>query len=264
MGVSRRSMIAGGVGAVGGAAVGVAAEGAPKLFGPHRLPIDGGYAPAGNPDVYSARGSVRCVYHVPTTEKLVALTFDDGPMPDWTPRVLATLREVDAPATFFLIGEHLRAYPQLAKGGLYDGHEVGNHTWTHDDLAMMDRDAARTEMRRCHDQIVQTLGRAPKIMRPPWGHMAGSTLIAADELGYDVILWSQRMPENEYVHNPSGIVDRTVRDVRPGAIILAHDTGPSDRLVTIANLAGIVNGLRAAGYKLVTVSQLLASAPAPV
>jgi peptidoglycan/xylan/chitin deacetylase (PgdA/CDA1 family) len=233
---------------------GAAAAVAPTALA-DRLPIDGGYAPAGNPASWTLRGQIRSVWHVPTTERAVALTFDDGPLPNWTPRVLDTLAELAAPATFFLVGRHLRANRSLAR---YDGHEVANHTWSHADLARLDERAALDEVRRCHDEIGSVLGRAPSFLRPPWGHVGGSTLLAADSLAYDMIFWSQRMPENEYRADPGSIVARVVRDVRPGAILLAHDVGSPDRLITIDNLKGIVQSLRLNGFRLVTVSELLA------
>jgi peptidoglycan/xylan/chitin deacetylase (PgdA/CDA1 family) len=234
---------------------GSAAAAAPSAFS-RRLPIDGGYAPAGNPASWTLRGQIRTVWHVPTTERVVALTFDDGPEPNWTPRVLEVLAEMEAPATFFLVGQNLRAHKELAH---YDGHEVANHTWSHADLARLDQKAALDEVRRCHDEIISVVGRVPRFLRPPWGHVGGTTLLAADSLDYDIIFWSQRMPENEYRVNPSAITARVVGEARPGAILLAHDVGSPDRLITIDNLRDIVQSLRLKGLRLVTVSELLAS-----
>lgn len=226
-------------------------------FKARRLPIDGGYAAAGNPPTWTPKGQVRTIWHGPASSGAVALTFDDGPMPDWTPRVLDTLADLAAPATFFLVGSHLRDHADLAR---YDGHEVANHTWSHADLAELDGKGALDELRRCHEEITSKLGRAPRLLRPPWGHIGGSTLLAADAFDYDIVIWSQRMPENEYHQNPDGIVARVVGDARAGSILLAHDTGPADRLITVDHLRGIVEGLRAKGLRLVTVSELLAAA----
>jgi peptidoglycan/xylan/chitin deacetylase (PgdA/CDA1 family) len=234
---------------------GAGATAAPSAFS-KRLPLDGGYAPAGNAPGWTLRGQIRTVWHMPTTAPVVALTFDDGPQPNWTPRVLDILDEVAAKATFFLVGQNLRAYRSLAR---YDRHEVGNHTWSHADLARLDERAALNEVRRCHDEIGSVLGRTPKFLRPPWGHLGGSTLLAADSLDLDLIMWSQRMPENEYRVNPGSMAARVVGEARPGAILLAHDVGNPDRLITIGNLKDIVQGLRLKGLELVTVSELLAT-----
>ncbi|GAA2401914.1 hypothetical protein Cme02nite_57840 [Catellatospora methionotrophica] len=255
--VSRRDMVrmlaAGGV----GAAAAVAVPKVRALFGPDRLPIDGGYAPAGN-ELGWHKGAVRVLWHVTTDRRQIALTFDDGPEPEWTPRVLDALDELGAKATFFVVGERLVRNATLVKGR-YARHEVGNHTWAHKDLAQRDEKAVRDQLRRCHDAIGEHVGRAPTLLRPPWGHLAGTTLTVAEEFGYDVVMWSQRMRENLFVDHPEGIVADTAEQARPGAIVLAHDTGPDDRLVCIANLKGIVTELRTRGYELVTVSELLAA-----
>jgi peptidoglycan/xylan/chitin deacetylase (PgdA/CDA1 family) len=259
--MSRRRLLAGGAIAVGGTAL--AGTAAARLLDPDRLPLDGGYAPAGNALGWTARGGVRCVWHVPTNAPVVALTFDDGPLPDWTPRVLDILDRLAVPATFFLVGERVRRHPELVAAGRYDAHEVGNHTWSHADLGRLDAGEVLSQLRTAHEEIVTRLGRVPRLMRPPWGHLGGSTLIAADLLGYDVVLWSQPMPERQYAGDPDGFVRRVVADARPGSILLAHDVGDPHRLITVDNLAEIVGGLRAKGLRLVTFSELLASAAAP-
>lgn len=260
MSVSRRTMLAGGTVAAGVTAV--AATAGRRALSPHRLPLDGGYAPAGNSLDWSNRGSIRCFWHVETEAPLVALTFDDGPMPEWTPQVLDTLGKLDAPATFFLVGKHLRDHAGVVGPGGYDGHDIGNHTWSHADLAQLDADGVLRELQAAHDEIVLRLGREPRLMRPPWGHVGGTTLIAADHFGYDIAMWSQPVPEKQYAGDPDGFVQRVVADARPGSIILAHDVGAKSRLLVVRNLAAIVQGLRAKGLRPVTLSELLASAHA--
>lgn len=258
MNVSRRRLLRGGVVAAAGAAIGVAASKLPDLFAPERLPIDGGYAPAGNPSGWSGRGGLRTIWHVPTTKPWVALTFDDGPEPDWTPRVLDTLDRLKADATFFVVGDRLLRHADLIRGR-YDRHEVGNHTFSHRDLAKRDDAAVRDQLSRCHDAIIKVVGRTPTLMRPPWGHLGGTTLTVADEFGYDVVMWSYVMPEKQHKSRPAGIVDDVVKNARPGSILLAHDVGKRSRLVVIDSLEAMITGLRAKGLELVTVSQLLSA-----
>src|SRR6266508_4305590 len=105
------------------------------------------------------------------------------------------------------------------------------------------------------------------LLRPPWGHLGGSTLLAADSLGYDLVLWSHQMHEQMYRDNPTGQVRDIVGRVTPGAIVLAHDVGSPERLVALRQLGAMFSGLRARGYRFVTVSELMAigkPAPAPV
>jgi peptidoglycan/xylan/chitin deacetylase (PgdA/CDA1 family) len=260
--VSRRGLLRGGLAAVAGVAVGATATQVPHWLRPDRLPIDGGYAPAGNASSWSPRGGVRTIWHVPTAKPWVALTFDDGPEPNWTSHVLDTLDGLHATATFFLVGERLLRNASLIRGR-YDRHEVGNHTFTHCDLAQRDEAAVRDQLRRCHEAIERVIGRKPTLMRPPWGHLGGTTLTVADEFDYDVVMWSYVMPEPRFESHPPGIVNDIATAARPGSILLAHDVGKPDRLVTIDNLTGIVTALRAKGLELVTVSQLLSAQTAP-
>jgi peptidoglycan/xylan/chitin deacetylase (PgdA/CDA1 family) len=242
--------------------VGAAAATATEMARPGRLPLDGGYAPAGNPSGWSQRGGLRTFWHIPTDKPWVALTFDDGPEPNWTPRVLDTLEKLEAPATFFVVGDRLARNAHLVRGR-YERHEVANHTWTHQDLARLGEAPVRDELARCHDAIVKVTGLSPKLMRPPWGHLGGSTLTVADEFGYDLAMWSYVMPEKRFEADPEGIVGHVVAAARPGLILLAHDTGDNRRLVVLNRLDKIVAGLRAKGLELVTVSQLLTAAASP-
>jgi peptidoglycan/xylan/chitin deacetylase (PgdA/CDA1 family) len=201
---------------------------------------------------------VETVWHAEVDSPLVALTFDDGPQPQWTPMVLDELDRVDAPATFFMIGEHLRANRGLVAGRL-DRHEVGNHTWSHPDLAELDHRQVHDQLRRAEDEIVAATGTRPRVMRPPWGHLGGSTLLAANAMRYDVILWSQQMSPRTYGRDTAAQVANLVQGVRPGSIILAHDVGDPARLPGLRGVGDLVTGLRAAGLRLVTVSELMAA-----
>ncbi len=263
VGIDRRAVLRGSALTVAGVAAGIGASRVPRWLGPDRQPISGGYAPAADRSITGARGVARVIWHVPTDQRLVALTFDDGPGPDYTPRVLDALDAADAPATFFMVGERLAAHHRLVDGRL-DRHEVGNHTWSHAELAQLDYPAAYAQLRRTHDAIGRYLGRVPTLLRPPWGHLGGSALLAADALGYEVVLWSLEMHEAKYAGNPAGQVADIARSAAPGAIVLAHDYGNTQRLVTVDHLGALVGAIRARGYTLVTVSQLLAAAAAPV
>lgn len=255
--VARRSLVRGGLALAAGMAVGAGLTRLPAIVRPDRLPLDEGYAPAGN--LTGPGGQLRTVWRVGTDRPWVALTFDDGPEPAWTPRVLDTLDRLRVPATFYLVGERLRRHAGLVRGR-YDRHEVGNHTWDHSDLARLDARAVRDQLARCHDTIEREAGRAPVGMRPPWGHVGGTTLTVAAEFGYDVVMWSYVMPERRFEKHPAGIVADVAAGATPGSILLAHDVGRASRLVVIDNLEAIVNAVRAKGLELVTVSQLLSAA----
>ncbi len=238
--------------------LGAASSKVPRWFGPDRQPLQGGYAAGSDRNLWPAEGQQGVTWHVSTDQPLVALTFDDGPGPNYTPLVLDTLDKYDAPATFFMVGERLAEHHKLVEGRL-GRHEVGNHTWSHADLSEQDFDGVTRQLKRTHDAIVTYTGRVPRLLRPPWGHLGGSTLLAANALGYDVVLWSYQMHEKRYAQNPQAQISDIVTKSRPGEIILAHDYGDQQRLVALGHLGPMIEGLRARGMKLVTVSELLAA-----
>ncbi len=259
--MSRRAILRGGLLAVGGAATLVASEDVRRAMAPDRLSIDGGYAPTEDHSNLITRGQVTTTFFVQTNEPAVALTFDDGPEPDWTPLVLDQLDAVSASATFFMIGQHLHANAHLVADRM-DRHEIGNHTWNHADLAELDVNSALAQLNRTADEIRSVFGRESTIMRPPWGHMAGSTILAASKLSYDIIVWNQEMHSDTYANDTAGQVARLVEQSQPGDIILAHDVGDPHRLAGLRGISDIVRGLRAKGLEPVTVSHLLSMATA--
>jgi peptidoglycan/xylan/chitin deacetylase (PgdA/CDA1 family) len=248
--------------AAGGAAGTLLGQRAWSASQPRRLPIDGGYAPTEDDSRLINRGQVTTSFFVPTTQPMVALTFDDGPAKNWTPLVLDQLDEVNASATFFLVGEHLRANARIVADRM-ERHEIGNHTWTHADLAELDVNGALTQLARTADEIRTVFGRDTTLMRPPWAHLGGSTVLAASRMNYNIILWSLQMSSDRYAKNTSGQVAAIVSGARPGDIILAHDVGDPRRLAGLRGVADIVRGLRGRGIEPVTVSRLLGvTAPA--
>ena len=258
---SRRAVLRGALLAVAGAGAGaLGASEVPKWCGWNRPPLSGGYAAAADTPSAARHADVTVRYYVETTEPVVAFTFDDGPGPNWTPMVLDALDAARVPATFFMVGRRLREHAGLVRGRLA-AHEVGNHSWSHDDLATLDLPRVRSELTRTHDLIHEVTGRAPTLLRPPYGHLGGSTLLAADSMGYDIVLWSQQMRERAFEDHPEGQVRAIVDAVRPGDIILAHDVGPARRLVALRQLGAMVDGLKARGFRFTTVSGLAGATP---
>jgi peptidoglycan-N-acetylglucosamine deacetylase len=255
--VDRRDLLRGASYAAAGAGAALAGEHARGWLGPDRLPLAGGYAAADDLSAWVRSGQVSTTWYVPTDEPAVALTFDDGPAPDWTPMVLDILDDLAAPATFFMVGSHVRANGHVVTGRL-DRHEVGNHTWGHVDLAALDAQAVRAQLTATHTEIFEATGQDPVLLRPPWGHIGGSTLLAADELHYDVVLWSQQLRPESFPGNVPGQVADIVDHAQPGSIVLAHDVGDPDRLPGLRHIGDIITGLRSRGLRLVTVSELMA------
>lgn len=260
--INRRALLRGGLFAAGGAGAAWAGARVPRLWEPDRLPISGGYAPTEDHVNMIVHGQVNTTFFVPTDEMVVSLTFDDGPAPDWTPMVLDQLDAVDAPATFFMVGENLWRNRHLVADRMAR-HQIGNHTWTHPDLAQQDVSGVLAQLTRTHDQIGEVFGRGPTVMRPPYGHVGGSTLLAASNMGYDVVLWSQEMHPATFHDDTAAQVDDIVRHARPGGIVLIHDVGDPTRLGGLRGIADIVRGLRGRGFRLVTVSELTGLAVRP-
>ena len=255
--VTRRALLRGGLLAAGGAGTALAAGGYVKHWcGWDRPPLGGGYASAADDLGAVAHGGVQIHYFRPTTAKVVALTFDDGPLPEYTPRFLDVLDEAKVPATFFFVGRNLEEHVGLVRDRMAR-HEVGNHSWSHDDLATLDLAGARRELERTHDAIQRHLGRDVTLLRPPYGHLGGSTVLAADALGYDIALWSHQMRERRFADDPGAQARDLIGSMRPGSVVLAHDAGDKRRLVALHALPALIAGLRAEGYTFVTVSELL-------
>ena len=184
----------------------------------------------------------------------VAMTFDDGPHPKLTPRLLDLLKERGIKATFFVIGKCVAEYPDIAKRIVDEGHEIANHTWNHPQLPKLSPTAFAAEITQTNDAIKQATGILPVTMRPPYGAInAGITKRLNEEYGLSVILWSVD-PQDWKIRKADHVSSHIIKNAAPGAIILAHDIHAS----TIDAMPAALDALQAKGYKFVTVSELIA------
>ena len=185
--------------------------------------------------------------------KILALTFDDGPHPQNTPRLLDMLRQRNVKATFFTIGRSVDYNPQIAKRIVTEGHEIGNHTYTHGNLSKMNGQQVRNELDRGRNSIIRATGVTPRIMRPPYGALlTPQRQWVMDNYGYPTILWS--VDPMDWKNRDARIVaNRLISRAHPGAILLAHDLHKS----TIDAMPQTLDTLLAQGYKFVTVSELI-------
>lgn len=203
---------------------------------------------------------------------LVALTFDDGPDPRWTPKILDILKEKKAPATFFVIGENMQARPDLVRRAVAEGHEVGGHTWTHPNIGEIPIAQTDVELNATQRLFEVVTGRAMRLFRPPFfGDAEPSTphevapLVIAQTLGY-LIVGLRIDPDDWQKPPPQTIIDRTLERLdhpgdRPGQVVLLHDAG-GNRANTVQALPGLIDAIRARGYRLVTVGELAGLTPA--
>ena len=194
--------------------------------------------------------------------RAVALTFDDGPGA-WTPRLLDALKAYDARATFFVLGKFVAGQEALLRRIVAEGHELGNHTFTHRDPFTLTDDELRGELRRAQTAIEQAAGVRPRFARPPYGHDAERFDRVATALDLDTVLWSVD-PEDSRHADVERMVRATLGTVHVGAIVGLHDSWPPGRHSAYAREPSVravetmLPELRARGYELLTLSELLA------
>jgi len=201
----------------------------------------------------------RILWRVETTERVVALSFDDGPHPQFTPAILDLLAAHQLPATFFLIGRHVRRHPELAQQLAQAGHELGNHTLNHRVLAFLRESLVREEILQT-DQIIHALtGHSPRLMRPPMGLFTKRTVEVIEACGHGVVV-GDVYPRDPHLPGRSKIHRRVMARVRPGSIIILHDGGNTahvDRSQTVWAVRQIIKDLRQEGYRFATISGLV-------
>jgi peptidoglycan-N-acetylglucosamine deacetylase len=177
-------------------------------------------------------------------ERVVALTFDDGPHPRATPRVLDVLARHGVKGTFFVVGRNAATWPDPVRRAVREGHRIANHSWSHPTLTTLGDAAVRSELQRTQDQIAR-LGSSSICVRPPYG--AQNTRVRnliVSQVRSSTILWNVD-PGDWRGLSASGIVSTTMAQVRPGSIILLHDSGRSS---TIEALDRLIPALKRAGY----------------
>lgn len=183
-------------------------------------------------------------------EKVIALTFDDGPDPIDTPEVLDILKGEEIRATFFILGEAGQLYPDLLKRLANEGHEIGNHGYSHD----YQQRRLVEELRKTDEIIFAATGCHTYFYRPPGGFVNKTQLEIIKRNGHVVTLWSV---DSKDWRNPgvATIKNNVLKDVVPGSIILMHDGG-YHRIQTVKSLAPIIDELKTRGYRFVTLSEL--------
>ncbi|MCH1641993.1 polysaccharide deacetylase family protein [Paenibacillus timonensis] len=202
--------------------------------------------------------SYQVINEVSVREKAVAFTFDDGPNPLYTPQVLEIFREVQGKATFFMIGTQIEKSLETAKAVHEQGHEIGNHTYTHPHLPELSSEEVRRELQLTEELIRRVTGAKPKVYRPPYIDTSEEVAaITAGEFGYPAIGAVNGTATDWEMPGVTHIVEKTREQVRPGSFLLFHD-GFDDRSQTIEAVRILAAELTAAGYRLVTVSELLA------
>lgn len=211
-----------------------------------------------------AKSLLGTITNVQTTEPVAALTFDDGPDPDWTPGLLEIMERRNARGTFFMIGRNAARHPDIVTRVVSGGHAIGNHTWDHASFPLLSGRGRFDQLRRCS----HALGRhEPRMFRPPYGHLNSRSRLDLAMAGLDVVTWSVLEPDwldRDAETIAGGIAER----IQPGSIVLLHDTladalkpeyfdrGPTLRAVELL-LDRLGNR-----FRFVTVPELLRCGPA--
>ena len=187
-------------------------------------------------------------------KKLIALTFDDGPHPRYTNQILDVLGAYGVKATFFEVGENVLYYSETAQRVAREGHEVGNHTFTHGNVGSMDEDTLLRELERCEDALEELCEYRPHLLRTPEGAMNASLERCLAGADYILVLWS--LDTRDWDNKSTACIVQTVLDnVKSGDIILMHDY-ISYHSKTPEALDVIIPALLSQGYEFVTVSEL--------
>jgi peptidoglycan-N-acetylglucosamine deacetylase len=187
-------------------------------------------------------------------KKAIALTFDDGPWPESTAQVLNVLKENNIKATFFIVGQNLKNYPDLGKRIVTDGHVIANHTWHHW-YHFFNQQAAAYEIDRTSELIYQVTGVKTTLFRPPGGMLHNGLAAYARSKKYTVVMWSADSVDYKLPAVPK-LVNNVIKDSKPGGIVLLHDGG-GNRSRTVKALPEIINNFKKQGYSFVTVPELL-------
>ncbi|MGB8957209.1 MAG: polysaccharide deacetylase family protein [Tumebacillaceae bacterium] len=191
---------------------------------------------------YEERGEV--VWEVSTDQKVIALTFDDGPNPEYTPQVLDVLKQHQAKATFFVIGSRIEQYPELAQREVREGHELANHSYHHPGMTRISAEKLREEIEQAQNVIVSATGQTPKAFRPPGGVYNDKVVNTAKQAGYMVVMWTWNQDTRDW-RRPGvrKIVDQVLSNAHNGSIVLFHDHG-GDRSQTVNALTEILPELK--------------------
>jgi peptidoglycan-N-acetylglucosamine deacetylase len=197
------------------------------------------------------------VHSVPTKEKVVALTFDDGPHPVYTRQILDILDKYHVKATFFMIGRLMDRYPDIVREVLKRGHVIANHTYTHPSNIEADTSAqVIRELEQCEQVIERMTGKRAYFFRPPRGLIDSTVFSIAQDEGYQTILWTVSADHHD-APTPELMAERVLKLNRPGGIILAHDGTFPTRWKDVAATPLIIERLQKKGYRFVTIPELL-------
>lgn len=215
------------------------------------------YVSIGSMDLSEA-SQKKIVRHGSNEEKIIALTFDDGPHPQYTPDILDLLDKYNIKSTFFVLGQFAEQHPDIIKRQSEEGHEIGNHTYSHINMKKVSKEKFEEEFNKTQEIILSLTGTESKVFRPLYGFCDEKALSIIDKHDCNVILWSTEQDSKDW-SNPKvdKIVTYTISNIKNGDIILFHDYVYFEKSNTLEALKLIIPELINKGYRFVTVSELM-------
>ncbi len=201
------------------------------------------------------RGKTVSQVKIPSGQKLIALTFDDGPWGKTTQDVLKILADSKVKATFFWIGSHLQRYPDVGRQVVQAGHAIANHTWSHG-YKPVSEEVAKSEIENTSYLIAKTTGVQTRLFRPPGGILDNGLVAYAQKKTYGTVMWNVDPQDTAAKISADQITQRVLSQAKAGGIVLLHDGG-GDRRATVTALPTIIRKLQAQGFKFVTIPELL-------
>jgi len=209
--------------------------------------------------ILTRRGTI---YRVKTDQKHVVLTFDDGPSPIWTPKILDELKNENIKATFFMIGHHVQKYPEIAKRVAAEGHTIGNHGYAHSVMLYYTPAEIEEEIKYTEHVIKEMTGVTTKYFRPPKAWLRRTIKEKVKSMGYETVLWS--LNSKDWVSfNHKTIARYITKNVKNGDILLFHDSGNvastegGSRLQTVKTISLLARMLREKGFKFISIEELI-------
>ncbi len=206
----------------------------------------------------------RFPYHIQTDQKLIALTFDDGPNEPYTSQIVDFLDSQEIKATFFQVGQCVKKYPEITKHIYRAGHVIGNHSWSHRFSHYFYEPSMSSEIQKTQVIIQDTIGRTPALFRPPWLYRQPALFKTVNDRHLQMVSGIFCHPLEVLQPKASRIAKHVLAKVKPGSIIIFHDGYNShggNRAQTVEAVKLTINGLEQRGYKFVTVDQLLGLKP---
>jgi peptidoglycan/xylan/chitin deacetylase (PgdA/CDA1 family) len=196
---------------------------------------------------------IKTICAAATSQKVIAISFDDGPLPDYTPQVLQVLQEHQVPAAFFCIGNRVLEHPGLFKQVHEQGHIIGNHSYSHATwFSLYSSTKMHADLQQMDTAMQEVLGLKPRLFRPPYGVTNPNLAKAIRKGGYIPVGWNVRSLDT-VIKDSDKLLQKVVKGVRPGAVVLFHDTSKA----TLHMLPAFIAHVRGAGYEIVRLDKML-------